>query len=341
MDSVRLKPNDTLKDRYSIIQAIGQGGMGSVYQAEDLRLEGRQTAIKEIRLDPNASPSEQAEHRRQFLQEANILARLDHPALPKVSDFFSIDDRDFLVMDYVPGYDLRFVIEDKITKNQFIPEEDILNWAAQIAEVLDYLHTQDPPMLHRDIKPANIKITPNNHIKLVDFGLVTYLHSGEESRTITVVQGRGTLNYTPLEQYGNDTGQTDIRSDIYAFGATLYHLATNTPPPEAKKRFLEPSSLQDPLALNPALSEHTAQAILWGLSMHPELRPESVLQFRDALLAKEKVPRQVVPGLRSAEWYRDYRVYDEDMAKGNVILAMIATILLIAAIFVTFFSPGV
>jgi serine/threonine-protein kinase len=246
-------------------------------------------------------------------------------------------------MDFVPGRDLRVLIEDAITRDTFIPEAKILEWADQIAAALDFLHSQDPPILHRDIKPANIKLTPSDHIKLVDFGLVKVMDLAEESRTITIVQGRGSASYTPLEQYGDDAGHTSVRSDVYAFGSTLYHLATNRPPVEARQRFISPRALIDPLEIRRDLSQRTAQAILWAMSMHPDDRPKSVQQFRDALLAREDVPYTVAPGLRRAkraEPIMDIIVYDPDMARGNVVLAMLAVLLLIAAIFVTFFAPG-
>jgi serine/threonine-protein kinase len=336
----QLTPGDILKERYRILELIGRGGMGAVYQAEDLRLEGRLTAIKEIILNFAESDEQHDETRRQFQREASTLARLDHPTLPKVSDFFVIDGRDFLVMDYIPGNDLRQVIEEAIIKQTFIAEKDLLNWANQIAEALIYLHSQVPPILHRDIKPANIKITPNGFIKVVDFGLVKLLNPDEESRTITVVQGRGSVHYTPLEQYGGDAGHTDIRSDVYAFSATLYHLATNRPPLEAKQRFLAPRALQDPRDFNTALSERAAQAILWGMAMHPDQRPKSIQELREALLTEGKrIPYRVRPGLRRADSVQQVIVYDPDLAKGNVVLAVLATLLLIVAIFVTFYSP--
>jgi serine/threonine-protein kinase len=149
-------------------------------------------------------------------------------------------------------------------------------------DALTYLHNQDPPIVHRDIKPSNIKLTPNGVVKLVDFGLVKILAS--EDVTITVVQGRGTAHYTPLEQYGGDAGHTDVRSDIFSLGATLYHLLTNQPPEEARNRFLNPGTLILPRDLNSSISPRTERALLWAMSLHPEERPQTIEQFRQALL---------------------------------------------------------
>ena len=276
-----VKAGKILKERYKIERFISQGGMGNIFQAEDLRLEGRQCAVKEIRLDISLPKKTISQSREQFKKEATVLARLDHPNLPKVSDFFSIDESDFLVMDFVPGEDLRTKMIKARQRKEFLEERDILKWAQQLADALIYLHNQDPPILHRDIKPGNLKITPDGILKLVDFGLVKIM--APEDATITVIQGRGTALYTPIEQYGGDTGHTDIRSDIYSFGATLYHLITNHPPPEARELFLKPNSLPSILGLNKKVSPRTARAIEWAMSLHPDQRPENVLAFRDAL----------------------------------------------------------
>ena len=271
-----------LRGRYRISRIIGQGGMGSIYLADDLRLVGRRCALKEVEHDRTLPAEMIKQAREQFLREATVLARLDHPNLPKVSDFFSIGGRDYLVMDYVPGKDLRTLMLEARQKNTFLPEADVLAWADQLCDALIFLHHQDPPILHRDIKPSNLKLTPSGLLKLVDFGLVKILAS--EEMTVTIVQGRGTALYTPLEQYGGDTGHTDARTDIYAFGATLYHLLTNHPPVEARERFLHPDSLPPPRELNPDISLRTERAILWAMSLHPDERPQDVEAFRQALL---------------------------------------------------------
>ena len=277
-----LKPEEVLRGRYRISRTIGQGGMGSIYLADDLRLEGRQCALKEVEHDRNVPAEILKQAREQFLREATVLARLDHPNLPKVSDFFSISGRDYLVMDFVPGKDLRTLMNEAKQKGTFLSERDVLNWGNQLANALSYLHCQNPPIVHRDIKPSNLKLTPTGLLKLVDFGLVKILVSNEV--TVTILQGRGTALYTPLEQYGGDTGHTDVRTDIYAFGATLYHLLTNHPPVEARELFLDPNALTPPRQFNTGISLKTERAIQWAMSLHPGDRPQDIETFRQALL---------------------------------------------------------
>lgn len=278
---VPLKSGEILRSRYRIKRIIGQGGMGSIYLADDLRLEGRLCALKEVEHDKSLPANLVQEAREQFLREATVLARLDHPNLPKVSDFFSVGARDYLVMDYIPGKDLRTMMMEARQENRFMLESDVLKWANQLADALTYLHSQTPTILHRDIKPSNLKLTPSGLIKLVDFGLVKLLAPGEV--TITVLQGQGTALYTPLEQYGGDSGHTDVRSDVYAFGATLYHLLTNEPPADARERFLNPDKLIPPRQINHDISLRTERAILWAMGLHPDERPESVEVLRQTL----------------------------------------------------------
>jgi len=283
-----LKTGEVLRGRYKIRERIGAGGMGNIYLAEDLRLEGRRCALKEVEHDRTLGEKILREAREQFLREATVLARLDHPNLPKVSDFFNIGLKDYLVMDFVPGNDLRSMMLNAKQNNQFLPEVEVLNWANQLCDALNYLHTQEPPLVHRDIKPSNLKLTPEGLIKLVDFGLVKVLAPDEV--TITVIQGQGTALYTPLEQYGGADSHTDVRSDIFAFGATLYHLLTNQSPAEARERFLNPDSLTAPRKINADISMRTEKAILWAMELHPGDRPESIESFRQYLLGTKELP---------------------------------------------------
>ncbi|HNT73963.1 MAG TPA: serine/threonine-protein kinase [Anaerolineae bacterium] len=292
-----------LKDRYKVASPIGQGGMGAVYQAEDTLLPGRVCALKEIAPDPDLDTGMLSQLQDQFRQEASVLARLDHPNLPKVSDYFSQDRREYLVMDFIPGHDLREIVDQAVGKNRFLEEEQVINWAEQLCDALEYLHNQDPPILHRDIKPSNIKLTPSGLLKLVDFGLVKLLTS-DEARTVTVVQGQGTAAYTPLEQYGGDDAHTDTRSDIYALGATLYHLLTTRAPVTARERFLRPDALTPPRMINPRISPGVERAILNALELHPDKRPADIATFRQAL-RQSVLPAGLAPLLLTqTEWQK-------------------------------------
>ncbi|MEA4811543.1 MAG: serine/threonine-protein kinase [Anaerolineaceae bacterium] len=270
-----------LHDRYQIEKVIGQGGSGNIYLASDQRLTGRNCAIKQVSYDAQLPANLIQESREQFMREATVLARLDHPNLPKVSDFFSLADSDFLVMDYVPGDDLRVMIAKASSENRFLSESDVLNWALQIGDALEYMHTQQPSVVHRDIKPSNIKVTPKGLVKLVDFGLVKLLAPGEV--TITILQGQGSATYTPLEQYGGESNHTDGRADIYAFGATLYHLLTNQTPMNVRDRFLDPKAFVPPRIINPAISPRVEDSILWAMQLHPNDRPKDLRAFMKAL----------------------------------------------------------
>jgi serine/threonine-protein kinase len=328
-----LLPTGTvLRSRYKIIGFLGQGGMGAVYRAEDLRLEGRICAVKEMWTDISAGSVDLEQIQIQFRREASILARLDHPNLPKVSDYFAEDNRDYLVMDFVPGKDLKELMEQERSNGSVLPEDKVLEWSKQILDALEYLHTLEPPVLHRDIKPANIKLTPAGTIKLVDFGLVK-LMTPDEDRTVTVLQGRGTAQYTPLEQYGGDTGHTDARSDIYSLGATLYHLLTNQSPLDAKARYLQPASFLAPSQLNTDISPRVERAIMHAVAMHPSERPASIAEFRNELLSSqplEPIVDQVI--MRAARrWGTALRE--------NAAFFLVVVILLVAALVATALSP--
>src|ERR1041385_2831653 len=218
-----LSPETVLQGRYRIVRQLGQGGMGAVYEAIDQRLDTtvalKETLFTEERL------------RKQFEREARLLARLHHPALPRVSDHFTESDGQFLVMQYIPGEDL---FEMQTRRQSAFPQTEVLRWADQLCDALDYLHTQDPQIIHRDIKPQNLKLTARGQIVLLDFGLAKG-SVGQLTAVTTSASIFGyTPNYAPLEQVQGKG--TDSRSDIYALGATLYHLVTNVKPPDALSR---------------------------------------------------------------------------------------------------------
>jgi serine/threonine protein kinase len=327
---VSLKSGDILRGRYKVRERIGQGGVGSIYLADDLRLEGRLCALKEVEYDRDLPDDIRDEARQQFLREATILARFDHPNLPKVSDFFSSGPRDYLIMDHVPGDDLRAVMLEARRNNTFLPEGQVLGWARQLADALAYLHGQDPAIVHRDIKPSNLKVMPSGLLKLVDFGLVKVMYPDQEM-TITVIQGQGTALYTPLEQYGSDETHTDTRSDIYSFGATLYHLLTNEPPADARRRFIQPASLLPLRQINPAVSPRTEKAILWAMSLHPDDRPESVEVLSGALFAGNNVPT----GPRLAQSIVEIPSFEVFGSKSDALVAWAAVSLLLLSLIAT------
>jgi serine/threonine-protein kinase len=330
--------------------------MGAVYLADDQRLEGRQCAIKETLPQPALSEEATQAARKQFYQEASTLARLDHPGLPKVSDYFAEADRDYLVMDYVAGQSLLDIVNQarragtgpnskpdetfsglsefpKIVnklrpENFFLDERTVLGWIDQLCETLTYLHTRQPPVLHRDIKPANIKLTPENRIKLVDFGLVKPLNPNDPS-TLTGLQGAGSLPYAPLEQYVDHLGHTDARADLYALGATLYHLLTGHTPASAQERFLVPESLPDPRDINPRVSPGVAQAVVLAMAPHPKDRPPSVAVWQQILHSSDlTAPMKAAGHSSQANWLASLRE--------NWWLAGLALVLLIASLLITF-----
>ncbi len=273
--------------------------MGAVYLAEDRRLLGRRVAAKVLQV--NHTLGEGA--REQFAREAQVLARLDHPCLPKVSDFFALEEQAgqpvVMVMDYVPGQDLGEIVKEARRKNRLLPESQVLAWAESLCDALTYLHLQEPPVLHRDIKPANIKLAPDGLIRLVDFGL-TFVMDPESEITMTGPKGLGTLPYLPLEQYGADLSGNDPRADIYSLGATLYHLLTGQQPLSAQERFLQPERFQPPSALVPTLSPHVERALLRAMSLKPEGRPLSALAFKQELLRGDPPALPAADSLREA-----------------------------------------
>ena len=269
-----LEINAFLRDRYRIKRKLAQSGMGAVYLAHD-EILNVDIAIKE-----NLYTTE--EHSRQFRQEATILARVRHPNLPRVIDHFIItDEGEYLVMDYIDGQDLS---QRLAHLDGPITEEAVVWIGAVVCEALIYLHSQTPPIIHRDIKPANLKLTPDGHLMLVDFGLAKLLARDE----MTAVGAKGiTAGYSPIEQYGEGT---DTRSDIYALGATLYTLLTTQIPTEALDRALGQAALTPIDVLNPNVSEPVRSVIDKAMAVKAEDRYDSAQVFQEALLEAFPIP---------------------------------------------------
>ncbi|MGI8495345.1 MAG: serine/threonine protein kinase [Pyrinomonadaceae bacterium] len=220
-----LAPNTLLQNRYLIVQLIGKGGMGEVYLAVDQRL-GSAVALKRTFFSDDETLGSA------FEREARTLARLRHPVLPKVSDHFTENETQYLVMEHITGDDLSKRLE--LTDKPF-PLNWVLFWADQLLDVLAYLHGHEPPIVHRDIKPQNLKLTDENHIVLLDFGLAKNSIGNTRASNTTGGSVVGyTPHYAPMEQI-RGTG-TNPRSDIYSFSATFYQLMTNTIPADALTR---------------------------------------------------------------------------------------------------------
>lgn len=268
-----------LHKRYRIVEILGQGGMGSVYRAVDENL-GVDVAVKENLFTTD-------EYARQFRLEAVILANLRHPNLPRVTDHFVIGDQgQYLVMDYIEGEDLR----QRMERMGNITEDEAILLGAAICDALTYLHTRKPPILHRDLKPGNVKITPDGHIFLVDFGLAKVLHGSQATTTGARAMTPG---YSPPEQYG--TARTDPRTDIYSLGATLYAALSGIIPEDGLARAMDNTQLTPLRKRNSKVSRRLASAIEKAMGIDPADRFQYADDFKHALLGS-KTKTQRLPG---------------------------------------------
>ena len=283
-----LSPETILQGRYRIIRQLGQGGMGAVYEAVDQRLDTT-VALKETLFTDERL-------RKQFEREARLLARLHHPALPRVSDHFSEDEGQFLVMQFIPGDDLSEMMNRK--RGPF-PVNQVLTWADQLLDALDYLHTQDPQIVHRDIKPQNLKLTSRGQIILLDFGLAKG-QAGDISRVTTAASIFGyTPNYAPLEQI-QGLG-TDSRSDLYSLAATLYHLMTGVKPPDALTRAAalvngQPDPLLKASENNSEISPDVDEVLAKAMAQNREQRYATAVDMRRAFHEAEQASTVVNRG---------------------------------------------
>ncbi|NLE99471.1 MAG: serine/threonine protein kinase [Anaerolineales bacterium] len=241
-----LTTGQMLQSRYRIVSRLGHGGMGAVYRVWDTRLK-ISVALKEMVPQPGLDQQTLEELRQQFRREAQILARLSHPNLVRVGDFFEEDGNAYLAMDYIEGESLAA----RIGREGALPEDQVLAWAEQLLGALDYCH--DHGVIHRDIKPQNIIIRSDGQAVLVDFGLVK-LWDPNDPHTRTAMRGMGTPEYAPPEQYDAAAGHTDPRSDLYSLGATLYHALAGHAPPTATMRMANPEGFRPLRTLNPYVS---------------------------------------------------------------------------------------
>jgi len=256
--------------------------MGAVYRAWDMRLDVVM-ALKEMIPQPGLDAQTLTQLRQQFQQEAMVLARLNHPHLVRVTDFFEEGNNAYLVMDFVEGENLAQCIE----REGALPEAQVLGWADQLLGALAYCHAQG--VIHRDVKPQNVIIRPDGQAALVDFGLVK-LWDPHDPHTRTAMRGLGTPEYAPPEQYDTQMGHTNPRSDVYSLGATLYHTLTGQAPPTATMRIASPGTFQPPRALNPGLSPTTEAAVLRATELAMENRFATAQEMAATLRGKVPVP---------------------------------------------------
>ncbi len=269
-----LSPNQFLHQRYQIHSLLGQGGMGSVFRATDMVMN-RIVAIKERTPDPNATAQGLAQARAQFQREAQILGALSHPNLPHIYDFFTANGNEYVVMEFIEGQNLAEVV----AQHGAINEGAVRAWAEQILDALAYIHERN--IIHRDIKPANIIVQKDGKVVLVDFGLVK-LFDPNDPRTMTVMRGMGTPEYAPLEQFSAGM-HTDARSDLYAFGATLYHVLSSRAPLDVPKRLLNPHQQQTLRALNPKISAAMEAVVDKAMQVQPQARWQSAREMKEQI----------------------------------------------------------
>jgi outer membrane protein assembly factor BamB/tRNA A-37 threonylcarbamoyl transferase component Bud32 len=273
--SEHLQPGVVLVNRYSIQSVVGIGGMGAVYCARDLHFPNvfKKVAVKEM-INLARDPVIHDTIVRNFEREANILATLNHPSIPRIYDYFSQDDRSYLIIEFVEGQDLEAILNDA---QDFLPEIQVINWAIELCDVLSYLHNNKPePIIFRDIKPSNIMVNQHGHILLVDFGIARTFHTGQKGTMI------GTEGYSPPEQY---KGEATERADIYAMGATLHHLLTRRDP-----RLEPPFSFDERKirSINPNISPELESVIYKALCYEPDKRYSSSEEMKNALIASAK-----------------------------------------------------
>jgi serine/threonine protein kinase/Tol biopolymer transport system component len=271
--------NETLlHKRYQIRENLGQGGMGSVYRATDQNL-GVDVAVKENLFTTD-------EYARQFRLEAVILANIRHPNLPRVSDHFVIaGEGQYLVMDFIEGEDLR----QRMERVGILPEDEVILIGAAICDALSYLHARKPPVLHRDIKPGNVKITPDGHIFLVDFGLAKVYQGNQATTTGARAMTPG---YSPPEQYG--TARTDTRTDIYSLGATLYAALTGVIPEDGLARAMDNAQLTPLRKRNSSVSRSLVVTIEKAMEVDPSDRFQTAEDFKFALLNSKSITQQML-----------------------------------------------
>lgn len=272
-----LLPLSVLADRYVIVEKIAQGGMGAIYKAQDKRLDNKVVAVKEM-TEATIAPSERKRVLESFQREAELLARLEHPNLVRVTDRFQEGQHHYMVMEFIQGQTLQKMLDGRIEP---FPEDQVLIWADQLCDALDYLHNQQPKIIYRDMKPSNVMVLDGSDtVKLIDFGIARFYKPGQRKDTVEF----GTDGYAPPEQYGK--AQTDERADVYALGAMLHQLLTLHDPAKTPFQFPPVRSL------NRKVSSGVEAAIAKAVKPKRDDRYPSIAEMRRALVGEEKPARR-------------------------------------------------
>lgn len=286
---IQLAPGTLLGARYKISRRIGGGGMGSVYLAEDLNLANRPVAVKEM-VEMFADEGAREKAIEDFKREAELLAQLNHPSIPAIYQYIFDSERGryYLVMKYIDGGDL--ATRQRLSGGK-VDELTVTKWGIDICDVLDYIHSQDPPIIYRDLKPANLMIdTRTNRVMLVDFGIARFVAPTQKG--VTAI---GTMGYAPPELFA---GNVEKRSDIYSLGATMFHLLTGQDPQDQPLLIFDFSRNPKPRQINPAITVEMEEMIIRAVEHKPENRFVSAAAFGERL--KEHL-RLYQEGKRSPE----------------------------------------
>jgi tRNA A-37 threonylcarbamoyl transferase component Bud32 len=280
----QLQPGAILNGRYEVVRRIGGGGMGAVYLAKDHHLGDAPRAVKEM-VESHLDSSQHEKAIGDFKRESLLLTSLEHSSIPTIYDYFYDDEkgRFYLVMKYISGGD--FASRLRNAPNGRIDEKTVTDWAAQIADVLDYLHKRPKPIIYRDLKPANLMIDGNTgRVMLIDFGIARWVAPQEKG--VTAV---GTMGYAPPELF---SGKVEPRSDLYSLGATMFHLLTGSDPQDNPLLIFDFTKNPRPRQINPGISTEMERILMRAVEYKPENRFRSAGEMREALAAHlEKLRR--------------------------------------------------
>jgi serine/threonine-protein kinase len=271
-----LSEGTVLNGRYEIVRKIGGGGMGAVYLASDRNLGGVLRAVKEM-VQSYIEETQQEKAINDFKRESLLLTSLEHSSIPTIYDYFydEKEGRFYLVMKYISGGDLAARLRS--SPEGRIDEKSVTEWAIQVADVLDYLHNRQPPIVYRDLKPSNIMIDGNNgRVMLIDFGIARWVN--KEEKGVTAV---GTMGYAPPELF---SGNVEARSDIYSLGSTMFHLLTGADPQNNPLLIFDFHKNPRPRQINPQLSDQIEQILMRAVEYNADKRFLSAAEMRDVLI---------------------------------------------------------